>query len=207
MIFSKIRKDFINRTARIPYGEKAVKFYNEPKAHYKSFKIILEKLNLKQEDRYFEIGCGGGVLLGMALKKVKSAAAIDHSQDMVKLSIKNNREYVDSGRAEIVQGDAGKLPWADSSFNVGASANMFFFVEHPEDVLNEICRVLKPGGRFAMVTMGSSLIGKILFGWLYSLRTYSNKKMKSMLLTAGFSIVEVETRWGVIQVCYALKQE
>lgn len=56
-------KDFIDRTARKPYGENAIKTYNEPKAHYKSFRIIPGKLNLTSMVEYFEIECGGGRLL------------------------------------------------------------------------------------------------------------------------------------------------
>jgi hypothetical protein len=60
------RRDFIDRTARKPLGERAVKNYNDPKAHYRSFRIILEKLNLTAVNTYFEIGCGGGVMLKQA---------------------------------------------------------------------------------------------------------------------------------------------
>jgi iron complex transport system substrate-binding protein len=46
----KLRQNFIDRTARKPQGERAKKNYRDPKAHYKSFKIILEKLNLNEDD-------------------------------------------------------------------------------------------------------------------------------------------------------------
>lgn len=203
MSILKKRKDFIDRTARKPYGKSAIKAYNKPKGHYKSFRIIMEKLNLTSQDEYFEIGCGGGVLLEMALKKVRDGAAIDHSLDMVQLSIKNNKLAIEENRADIVQGDAVKLPWADNIFTAGASANMFFFIEQPQEALCEVFRVLKPGGRFAMATMGKGLLGKISFGWLYSLRTYSNRDMQLMLHTAGFTKIEVKTR--IAQICYAVK--
>ena len=153
MTFAEMRRGFIDRTARKPGGDWAVKAYNEPKGHYKSFRIILERLNLSADDEYFEIGCGGGVLLSRALERVKYAAAIDHSPDMVALSKKNNQRHVEQGRVDIVSGDAAKLPWADNRFTAGASANMFFFVEQPDAVLREACRVLRPGGRFAMNTI------------------------------------------------------
>ena len=74
------RQRFIERTASKPSGEWAVRRYNEPVAHYRSFRTILEMLNLKQEDEYFEMGCGGGVLLRQALEQVSFAAGIDHSR-------------------------------------------------------------------------------------------------------------------------------
>ena len=203
MTFTEKRKAFIDRTARKPGGKTGIKMYSNPKAHFKGFRIIMNRLNLSPQDEYFEIGCGGGQLLGMALERVKFAAAVDHSPDMAALATKNNQRHVKEHRAEILVGNAEHLPCPDNRFTSGASANMFFFVERPEKVLSEIYRVLQPGGRFALVTMGNGLLGKICFGWLYSLRTYSDDEMRTMLRNAGFSKIEVTS--GYSQVCYAEK--
>lgn len=203
MTLTTMRKTFIDRTARKPGGKTGIKMYNHPKAHFKGFQMIMDRLNLSPNDEYFEIGCGGGQLLGMALERVKFAADVDHSPDMVALSQRNNHQYLKQKRVEILVGNAEQLPWADNRFTAGASAHMFFFVERPENVLSEIYRVLQPGGRFALVTMGKGLLGKICFDWLYSLRTYSDETMRTMLRNAGFSKIEV--RSGFSQVCYAEK--
>jgi ubiquinone/menaquinone biosynthesis C-methylase UbiE len=205
MINTGIWKRFIDKTARRPEGKWAIKKYNNPTGHYASFKIIIEALCLNGEDAYCEIGCGGGVLLNMAMSKVKAGAAIDHSSAMVELSIKNNRRYVEEGTLEIVQGKAEELPWEDERFTACASANMFFFVEDPYAMLAEAFRVLRPGGRFSMVTVGSGLLGKIIFGWLYALKTYSNIEMISMFRSAGFSGIQVKSTRGLLQVCYGEK--
>ena len=199
------RQRFIERTASKPSGEWAVRRYNEPVAHYRSFRTILEMLNLKQEDEYFEMGCGGGVLLRQALEQVSFAAGIDHSRDMVELSRKNNADAIASGRAEILEGNVAALPWPDGRFSAGASANMFFFVPEPQKALSDACRVRRPGGRFALITLGDSLPGKVIFGWLYKLRLYSDARMEKMLKEAGFSRVEVHTRRFFYQICHAVK--
>lgn len=198
-------KRFIDRTARKPEGKWAIKAYSNPRAHYRSFRSIMESLHLNDNDIYCEIGCGGGALLNMVMSKVKAGAAIDHSDAMVALSIKNNRQYVEQGKVEIVQGNAEQLPWESGTFTACASANMFFFIENPGAMLSEAFRVLKPGGRFSMATIGKGLIEKITFGWLYSLRTYSNIEMASMLRSVGFSNIEVKSTMGLMQVCYGEK--
>ena len=86
MSFTEKRQAFINRTARKPSGARDIKMYRGPKANYRSFQIILEKLNLSPEDRYIEVDCGGGTLLHSVLGTAKFAAAIDHSEDLVELS-------------------------------------------------------------------------------------------------------------------------
>jgi len=73
-------------------------------------------------------------------------------------------------------------------------------------MLSEVFRVLKPGGRFSMTTIGSG-IGKITFGWLYKLRTYSDARMTAMLKAAGFANVRVKSTLGMMQVCYGEKME
>lgn len=201
-----IRDNFIDRTARKPSGKWAVKSYNNPRSHYRSFRVILNALRLNERDSYCEIGCGGGVLLNMALKEAASGAAIDHSEDMVQLAIENNRELHAEGKVEILQGNAEHLPWDANSFTACACANMFFFVEHPQAILDEVFRVLKPGGRFSMVTMGRGILGKVTFGLLFGLRTYSNKQMTDMLRQSGFHNVSIKTGFlGFTQECYGEK--
>lgn len=203
---SIIKRDgFIERTARKPHGKYAIKAYNNPKAHYKSFFWILKKLDLGSEDTYVEIGCGGGVLLRMVLEKVSRGAAIDHSSEMVELSTKNNQVKVSQDELEIICGDAENLPWKKRSFTAAASANMFFFIDNPQAVIDEIYRVLKPGGRFAMTTMGKGLFGKLTFGWLYKLKTYSDKEMEKMFSCAGFNNIEIQTVFPFMQQCYGIK--
>ncbi len=205
MIGSGLLRTFTDRTARKPEGRWARKNYSNPREHRHSFKIIMETLCLNEDDIYCEIGCGGGALLSMAMARAGRGKAIDHSQEMVELSIENNRRCVDEGRLEVLQGNAEQLPWESDMFTACASANMFFFVEKPQALLSEVFRVMKQGGRFSMVTIGDGFIGRITFGLLYSLRTYSDSEMTSMLLTAGFSGVKVKSTMGLMQVCYGQK--
>ena len=166
----------------------------------------MDALDLTSKDNYCEIGCGGGVLLRMAMEKAGRGAALDHSPDMVALAGKNNQKARDSGRLEIVQGSAEALPWDQAGFSACASANMFFFVEQPQKALGEIFRILEPGGRFSMVTAGKSLLTKITMGWLYNLNIYSDANMAAMMKQAGFKNVRVKTRLpGLTQVCYGEK--
>ena len=204
MGISKLRQNFIDRNARKPQGKLAKKFYSDPKAHYKSFQIILDKLRLTGNDTYLEIGCGGGALLEKALQVVNRAAAIDHSSDMIGIA-KEKLRNISPDRINLITGDAAELPWDSESFSTAASANMFFFVKEPQKALNEIYRVLLTGGRFAMVTMGNSILGKITFGWLFSLKTYSDKNMTAMLTKAGFKNITVKSAFGLWQACYGEK--
>ena len=71
---------FVDRTARKPSGSFARRMYSNPRGHYKSFRWTLDKLQLKPDDIFLEIGCGGGVLLNMALETVKHEERNKHAR-------------------------------------------------------------------------------------------------------------------------------
>ena len=197
---------FVDRTARKPSGSFARRMYSNPRGHYKSFRWTLDKLQLKPDDVFLEIGCGGGVLLNMALETVKHAKAIDHSSDMVQIAREKNHEAVSEGRVEIVQGNAESLPWDDNSFTCATANQMFFFIDKPLIVLNEFYRVLKSGGRLVITSTEDSILPKLLFVlWSHSMRLYKNTDMDSMLKQAGFQTVEVKNPERFFQLSYAEK--
>ena len=195
---NNILEKYRNITARKPSGWIGKYLYKDPKAHRMSFRLIMEKLNLKSEDSYLEVACGGGVLLEMALQTVRLAAAIDHSADMVKLAIERNKAAVDDGVAEIVEGTAESLPWPDERFSCAACANAFFFIERPQRVLNEMSRVLGPEGRLVMTTIPDKFsIARLVFKRPCNLRTYPDEQMRHMVYSAGFRVAEVDTVSGM----------
>lgn len=199
---------FIDMIARRPSGWLGKKMYSNPKGHYKAFRLTLEKLALKPDDIFLEIGCGGGVLLNMALESVAQAKAIDHSPDMVRLARERNKESLSDGKVEIVQGNAESLPWGDNSFTCATANQMFFFIDKPTIVLNEFYRVLKLGGRLVITSMGASgsILPRLLFlPWARSLRLYKSQEMESMLKEAGFQTADVANMEGFIQLSYAEK--
>jgi ubiquinone/menaquinone biosynthesis C-methylase UbiE len=172
--------------------------YSNPRAHYRAFRLTLEKLALKPDDIFLEIGCGGGVLLNMALERVAQAKAIDHSPDMVRIARYRNQEALSEGRVEIIHGDAESLPWADDFFTCAAAAEMFFFIKDPMIVLKVFYRVLKPGGRLVITSGEASILPRLLFlPWSRHLHLYKNREMESMLKEAGFQTVWVKNMGGL----------
>jgi len=197
---------FVDKTARKPSGWFGKRMYSNPRGHYKSFRLTLDKLQLKPDDIFLEIGCGGGVLLNMALETVKHAKAIDHSSDMVQIGREKNQEAISEGRVEIVQGNTESLSWDDNSFTCATANQMFFFIDKPMIVLTEFYRVLKPGGRLVITSTEDSILPKLLFVlWSHSMHLYKNSDMESMLKQAGFQTVEVKNLERFIQLSYAEK--
>jgi SAM-dependent methyltransferase len=95
-----------------------------------------------------DAGCGAGAALAPASRVAARAVGIEISAAMAARA----REAAPA--AEVVEGDAAALPFADGSFDVVLSSFVVFFMSDPTAVLHEWRRVLAPGGRLAMATWG-----------------------------------------------------
>jgi len=205
---------FFDVTARKPSGWLGRLMYRKPVGHYGFFRVAIEKLQLKPEDIFLEVGCGGGVLLDMVLQTAQRACGIDHSPDMVELARQKNAQALSEERAEILQGVVEALPWDENHFTCAAGVEMLYFIEGPVQALGELYRVLKPGGRLVFVTgaQPKSALSKFIFApWLRYLRFHSIDELASMLREAGFGTVQVqrmdrsEHTYFAHQLAYAVK--
>lgn len=195
---------FIDATARKPAGWIGRAIYREASAHRHGFERIKTTLALQAGERVLEVGCGAGVLLGEMLSQCARACAIDHSPDMVALAAARNTAMIAAGRLDLRQGDAHVLPWLDASCDAAVSAHMFFFVNRPRDMLREIARVLKPGGRLVIATSPRSKLGSwFLAPYARAMHCYADAELMSMLLESGFAEANVRTESHLLQLAWA----
>jgi len=211
---SKWKRTFFDITARKPSGWLGKLMYRKPVGHYGYFRAAIEKLQLQPEDVFLEVGCGGGLLLDMALQTVQRACGIDHSPDMVALARQKNAQALSEGRLEILQGDVENLPWDANHFTCAAGVEMLYFIEKPLQALKELYRVLKPGGRLAFIMEAhpeSGLSNLILSPWLSHLHFLTEDELAAMLKLAGFETIQVakversEHTNSAYQLAYAVK--
>jgi SAM-dependent methyltransferase len=178
-------------------------YRNGPRAHEPSFKAVLDALEPLAGERVLELGCGpGGLLQRVLTAGATEAAGLDHSPDMLALCMARNRQAIAEEKLHLKLGDAAAIPWADESFTVVISANMFFFIYDPPAVLAQIHRVLAPGGRAVIASMSGPLPAPSLRNWwLYppmgpALNVHTDEQMRVMLTDAGFAGVQVTSESG-----------
>lgn len=176
-----------DRIARRPTGARAREIYRDPEDHKSGFRAVLDALAPGPDDHLLEIACGGGVLLAWALEAGCRATGLDHSEEMVQLA----REV--APEAEVVLGEADALPFEDGTFTCVASATAFFFFQEPVAVLREALRVLRPGGRLAIVTTPPEMRGTPAAPEpMASIgRFYTDGELAALALEAGFIDVSV----------------
>jgi ubiquinone/menaquinone biosynthesis C-methylase UbiE len=102
--------------------------------------LVRKRLGATGEHDVLDVGCGAGNLLENLPGKSKQG--IDLSPYMVRRA----RERLGNSAA-IVQGDAEQLPYAGQSFDRVIASSLFSHVLHPEQVIKEISRVTRVGGR------------------------------------------------------------
>jgi SAM-dependent methyltransferase len=183
-----------DRRAKRPTGALARRGYRNPTYHRPNFGAILEKLALTPNDRLLEIGCGGGALLHDALVSGCTAAAIDHSAEMVRLARSANSKAIEDGRLQVKESVADSLPFEDSAFTCVAMTGVMGFLEDPVRVFGEVRRVLRPGGRMVVFSTSKEAKGTMAAPEPMASRIhfYEDEELERMALKAGFSDAQVE---------------
>ena len=98
------------------------------------------KLDLPPGSRVVEVGCGAGAFLeGLQHCQL---AGVDYSTE----AIARIRTHL-SGDFRVAE--AARLPFPDDSFDTAISFGIFYYfdsLDHARQVLDDMCRVLRPGG-------------------------------------------------------------
>jgi SAM-dependent methyltransferase len=184
-------------SAQRPSGPLGRFFYGLPTASLPAFTHILDLLALERSDVLLDVGCGGGHFLALALERLDQAAGLDHSPDMVALTQRRNAAAVAAGRLEVLEGDAAHLPWEDGHFTAVVMNQVFFWLPDPERALAEAYRVLRPGGRLALLSAADRRTTRLvaLPYVLSGMRLYPDAELDAMLRRAGFREVRVHSRF------------
>jgi ubiquinone/menaquinone biosynthesis C-methylase UbiE len=97
-----------------------------------------------------EVGPGPGYLGLEWLKKTQGTKlkALEISPDMITIAERNAKEYRLQDRVTYVKGDAREMPFDDNTFDAAFTNGSLHEWSQPRKVLNEVHRVLKPGGRY-----------------------------------------------------------
>jgi ubiquinone/menaquinone biosynthesis C-methylase UbiE len=114
--------------------------------HWHTAKHALARMPVEEDDVVLDLGCGSGYA-ARALRKAKAAGrayGIDGSPEMVQ----NARAYTDDPQVGYVLGDFQSLPFADDSIDRCFSMEAFYYAPEPLGALEELARVIRPGGTF-----------------------------------------------------------
>jgi len=111
----------------------------------------MRMLALRPGDNVLDVGCGPGNFTrpfaaavagdGLAVGLDASASMLDRAMQEEQLP---NLAYV--------RGDAARLPFADGTFDAVCCFAAIYFIARPHKAIDELVRVLAPGGRVALLS-------------------------------------------------------
>ncbi|MBO7138444.1 MAG: class I SAM-dependent methyltransferase [Bacteroidaceae bacterium] len=141
-----------------------------------------------------DIGCGGGATLRRLLKRSDGSRVygIDISEESVTKAKKVNEKVLDK-QVFVQQGSAESLPYEDEKFDLVTAVETVYFWPNLPGCFAEVLRVLKPGGRFAIMVEVVSADSK----WtnlVDGMKSYSPEQLQQMLEETGFTQMEIHRK-------------
>jgi SAM-dependent methyltransferase len=109
-------------------------------------RALADEVGVGEGIRALDVGCGPGGLTSELVDRVgaENVAAIDPAEQFVVSCRKRNPG------ADVRQGVAEELPWADDTFDVSLSCLVIAFMRDADAGLQQMARVVKPGGRLGV---------------------------------------------------------
>lgn len=176
-------------------GIEVIKSMNEE--HQNISEFAFECVDVNDGDEILDIGCGGGVNIAKFHKLTsKNVDGLDYSEVSVSETIKRNKEFVESGKCNVIQADVTDMPIENDSYDLVTAFSTIFFWPDIVETFKEVLRIIKPNGHFliAQGTDGTDLEDEEWADSVGKLNVYTAQELEKYLLDAGFRSVNVFTK-------------
>ncbi len=127
-------------------------------------RALVDAIEARPTDRVLDVATGTGMVAQALHDRYGcTVVGVDQSADMLALARTRDGVY-----EAIVEGRAENLPFPDAAFDHLSFTYLLRYVDDPAATMRELARVVKPGGRVAMVEFG--LPGGVWrpLWWLYT---------------------------------------
>jgi SAM-dependent methyltransferase len=113
--------------------------------------LISGSLRLAERSRVLDVGCGPGNFTSYVATKLPAdgvAVGVDISASMLDRAVR----FAETGTTVYIRADAHELPFKSAVFDGVMCYAAMYMMRDPYRVLDELIRVLTPGGRLAVMT-------------------------------------------------------
>jgi len=132
-----------------------------------------------------DIGTGTGRIAELFADQAERVVALDKNLEMLRVA-RAKLQHLPAARVELVQGDFGDLPFSDASFDTVILHQVLHFAPDPAPALAEAARVLRGGGRIAIVDFASHDHEELRIRHQHVRLGFSDRQMAELLKGAGF---------------------
>ena len=121
----------------------------------RALELLLAITDAGPDDTVLDVACGPGIVACAFARQVRHATGIDIVPAMIEQarSLQKERELEN---LSWDLGDVTTLPYTNASFSIVTSRYSFHHLENPAEVLSEMVRVCKSGGKVALIDVVAS---------------------------------------------------
>src|SRR3712207_8031882 len=97
-------------------------------------RAVVERLDIRPDDRVLEIGCGHGVATTLVCERLEGGhlTAIDRSEKMIEAAMRRNAAHIEAGKAEFFVVDLEGFDPGDRRFDRIFAVRVGLFHREPE---------------------------------------------------------------------------
>ncbi len=170
-----------------------------------SHRAIIARIRAEFGDRpirVLDVGCGTGVFASKIREALPNAQV--WGIDLVRGMLAKGAERWSRLAGEVcpVQADSERLPFGRGAFDVVTCANSFHHYPHQDRAVEEMCRVLRPGGRLMLVDgyrdrpYGWLIYDVCVAGVEGAVHHASARRIRDLFAAAGFGPVAQKVHRG-----------
>ncbi len=130
--------------------ERWERLVSEERAEWQSVEELFRVTQPLPSEVWLDFGCGPGYFTIPLAGRVKTVFAVDVSMEMLSVCRKRVEER-NLQNVRFLQSDGSQLPLGDNTIDRALLANIFHELDHPAQLLGEIQRVHKPGGKIFLL--------------------------------------------------------
>jgi ArsR family transcriptional regulator len=132
-----------------------------------------------------DIGTGTGRMAELFAGNAERIVALDKNLEMLRVA-RAKLQHLPAAQIELVQGDFADLPFADASFDTVLLHQVLHFAPDPGPALAEAARVLRGGGRIAIVDFAAHDREELRDRHQHARLGFADRQMSDLLKAAGF---------------------
>ncbi|UYV16917.1 ArsR/SmtB family transcription factor [Porphyrobacter sp. ULC335] len=133
-----------------------------------------------------DIGTGTGRMAELFAPQADRIVALDKNLEMLRVA-RAKLQHLPTARIELVQGDFADLPFPDAGFDTVLLHQVLHFATDPAPALAEAARVLRSGGRIAIVDFASHDHEELRTRHQHARLGFTDRQMAELLRAAGFT--------------------
>jgi ArsR family transcriptional regulator len=147
-------------------------------------RALVETLGKAEIGELLDIGTGTGRILNLLGPRIRRGVGIDSAPAMLSIA---RFKLAEAGlrNCHVRQGDMYDLPWSGQSFDAVTIHHVLHFAERPAAVIAEAARMLRPGGRLAIVDFAPHALESLRTEHSHRRLGFADREVSDWIIEAG----------------------